>query len=937
MSDFLDQLRFYLTHSWNDLRVNRRQTAFALLSIGAGVAAIVSLQLLTGMIGDTFTGSLQESNRGDIFIQNAFANTGFDSEFSCEPPDDCENDPLTQALANGYLVEREQEFGFSQYFITMAGAAALQGWAAEQYPGQLDISQSNLLTGELGIFLGSGMGTSMNVVGRGAVASNLSPQLVDRHTFPLYGSIRSLDDVPLGKLLQSATDIVIDAQTAQELALHVGDTVRLNGSSADFTVRGMVAREDVVRDPLRDFWLTVFGFYYLDNSASALFADTPPLIQQIYVRLARPELVDSVSAEIQEAFPFFELTTTSEIATQNEGISDALRDLVTVMGMISLLIGSIGVINTMQVVVRRRMQEIAILKTLGLQGRQVNLLLLTESFLMGLLGSLFGLALGVLLTLLLEQAAENIVAKDLVFRLRATPLWNGLVVGTLVATVFGLLPTLTAALIRPAIILRPSELHIPRVGILRMLLALLVVVLVLTGIANTFLNNLTWALLATGGAFLVAGLVYFLLNLIIWLFGRFFPSFGFVDLKLAWRQILSARARAATTLLALVVGVFSLSTITLFAQATMNIFDAALSEQEGNLQISLQDERQLPALTRILDGAEGVHGRRVTLRYDLELVSLLESDGAELDRAALEQRMLAHSEDSSVQILDFGDTENRAEFQLRELDSLSEWEDARLAELEISRGRALSEADRDPEAPGLLLYDQQSANAAGIDPGDRLIYRTDAGEEITLTVVGLIETEGIRSRGLSDTAGVLMSDTLPLAASQVIADVDVDAAQVAAVRAEVSTLPGAFALDTAIFGRLLEALLHTFVAFPQLVAALGLLVGGVVIANSVALSTLERRREIAVMKSVGLQRERVLFMLLLENGLLGLLGGLVGVGIGLVALMAIVNLSDIPRDAVPYLSAFALMGLCVLVALAAAAITAWGAAGERPLNVLRYE
>jgi putative ABC transport system permease protein len=111
----------------------------------------------------------------------------------------------------------------------------------------------------------------------------------------------------------------------------------------------------------------------------------------------------------------------------------------------------------------------------------------------------------------------------------------------------------------------------------------------------------------------------------------------------------------------------------------------------------------------------------------------------------------------------------------------------------------------------------------------------------------------------------------------------------------------------------------------------------------VALTTMERRREIAIMKAVGLQRERVLGMLLLENALMGLIGGLIGVGIGLVALMLLqANMQAAAGNAiqlnfVPYGPAFILMGLCILVALVAALATAWGASGEKPLNVLRYE
>ena len=944
MATLLEQLRFYLSHSWNDLLVNRRLSAFALLSIGAGVAAIVSLQLLAGMIGDSLTGSLQERNRGDIAVQLATGSTYSvnirTSSSSGEATDEITDEvtALEAAEEDGYIRRVEAVFGPSEYHISQEGVDALGDWVDEEFPGAIDFSYGYALSGDISVILGNGPGGAMNVVGRGAFTSNLIPILVDGANFPLYGSVQTLAGEEVGDLLQAPTDIVVDEITARSLELQVGESVRLSGSEADFIVRGIVATEAEVRDPLSDIFVAIFGFYYLDNNALALFDGVEPIIDEIHLRLADPTRLDEVNVALLTAFPYFNTTTTSDIAAQNEDIADTLNDLVTVMGMISLLIGSIGVINTMQVVVRRRMQEIAVLKTLGLQGRQVNLLLLTESFLMGIFGSAFGLLLGIAFTLVLQRAAEGIVAQDLAFRLRLAPLLNGFVVGTLVATVFGLLPTLTAALIRPAIILRPSELAMPRVGVLRMLLALLVVVVVLTVIVNSFIGDSLLALAVTCGAFVAAGLIYLLLNIFIWFFGRVFPSFGIVDLKISLRQILESRARAATTLLALVVGVFSLSVITLFAQAIQNIFDAALNEQAGNLSISLQEEAQLPQLQAILAEAEGVRGYQTTLRFDLELVSLTESDGTELDREALETRMLASYEDSQSNNVGSGfDDESRVEFELGALNALSELADARLLELTISEGRALTDADRAAESPGMLLYEDNGVQSAGIGLGERLTYRFEDGEEITLTVIGLIETGAIDDRGLSETAGVLLLDTLPQDATLVVSEVDVEEEHVGALRAEVSAIPGAFALDSAIFGRLLDALLNTFVAFPQLVAVLGLVVGGVVIANSVALATMERRREIAVMKSVGLQRERVLFMLLLENGLLGLLGGLVGVGIGLVALIALVNLVGIPSSAVPYLTAFGLMALCVLVSLVAAFVTAWGASGERPLNVLRYE
>jgi putative ABC transport system permease protein len=65
------------------------------------------------------------------------------------------------------------------------------------------------------------------------------------------------------------------------------------------------------------------------------------------------------------------------------------------------------------------------------------------------------------------------------------------------------------------------------------------------------------------------------------------------------------------------------------------------------------------------------------------------------------------------------------------------------------------------------------------------------------------------------------------------------------------------------------------------IAAISLFVGGVGIANTMYTSVLERRKEIGVMKAIGAQNKDILYVFLIESGLLGLVGGLIGAGIGL--------------------------------------------------------
>ncbi len=121
-----------------------------------------------------------------------------------------------------------------------------------------------------------------------------------------------------------------------------------------------------------------------------------------------------------------------------------------------------------------------------------------------------------------------------------------------------------------------------------------------------------------------------------------------------------------------------------------------------------------------------------------------------------------------------------------------------------------------------------------------------------------------------------------------------------------------------------------------MVAFLALFSSAVIIANTVSLSVLERRRQIGVMKAVGLHSSQVLRLLLLESGLVGLLGGLLGTGAGAAVIVAMGVLSESPGS-FPFVTLLGLVLLAVAIALVATLGTAWGASREKPLIVLRYE
>ncbi|MEK6893492.1 MAG: ABC transporter permease [Nanoarchaeota archaeon] len=125
------------------------------------------------------------------------------------------------------------------------------------------------------------------------------------------------------------------------------------------------------------------------------------------------------------------------------------------------------------------------------------------------------------------------------------------------------------------------------------------------------------------------------------------------------------------------------------------------------------------------------------------------------------------------------------------------------------------------------------------------------------------------------------------------------------------------------------------------IAAISLLVGGIGIANSMFTSVLERTREIGVMKAVGARNSDVLSVFLIEAGLLGLLGGIVGALIGLgmaFGAAAIANQalgSELLKVAVSYPLIFASVVFAFLIGIVSGIIPALQASKLKPTEALR--
>jgi len=884
----MTQLIFYLSYAARNLSRNLRWTLFAIFSIGAGVAAIVALRSLGLAIGDSLVDNARISNRGDITISTSGFDAGF-GDFGGGRADD----GLSQTILDAIRQRTTELGGQSTAYITA---------------DNMQITTVDAVT-----------------VGRPQFVSAL---LVDPATFPVTGDL--LIQEPAGSSLRDLLGegkVVISRNLAHDQGLALGDTVRISGTEDVFTVSGIVATEQEAS--LRNLFASFFGFAYLDiGLAEQMQISSQP--NAISVVLPDGSDVGAIASEFRAVAPGAYISNVNNILRQNQQFSDIIGRFIVIMGLGALLIGGVGIINTMLVMVGRRTMEIASFKTFGLKGRQIAALFLSEAFLLGIMGSLVGCGLGILLSGAVNAYGEAFLQQRLVWRIYPEALVYGITLGMVVTMVFALLPVLTANRVRPAIILRPNEMTIPGTSILHSLLVLLLVVVIIGGVAGRILGNVWVGMIGVALTLLFMGVLVGLLWLLVWLIGHF-PAFGNVDLKLALRNMSSRRIRTATTLLALSGGMFALSSITFAGVGAREVLNFQLANQlGGNVLIFPLTSVVSPQIARgmlnaQLDQIDGVLYRTELQNYAAMIVAV---DGKEPNYVVPIPEFVLNSmpERARRQVIEES-REISVPVQGRDTDNPNPISG-------IVAGRGLTPEDRGRAV--IVAPEGELTDQLGLTVGTVITLRED-GRNQDFEVVGISAAPTL---GFNTGAFYVPPDSLNASPDFSFFVVQTEPDKLNEVLLALTANPLNFTIDISFIDGLLKRFIDQFSAIPTVVGLLSLLAAAVTMANTVSLATLERRRQIGILKAVGLKGNRVLGVMLLENTLIGLLGGVLGIGLSALGVAIATQLGvgeaiPIPRDALPV--AIALIVASVVIAWVSTFLSARPAIAERVTHILRYE
>ncbi|GAA2238600.1 FtsX-like permease family protein [Promicromonospora sukumoe] len=585
---------------------------------------------------------------------------------------------------------------------------------------------------------------------------------------------------------------------------------------------------------------------------------------------------------------------------------------VLALAAVSLVVAGLVIANTFQVLVAQRSHTLALLRCVGAGTGQVYRGVLLEAAVLGTVASAGGIVVGSLLVQAGLLVAPNF---DLGVTLpRSVPLSLPVVlgplgVGLLVTLAAALAPARAASRVAPLEALRPSDAPGRHGtgrgrGVLAALATLGGLVLLGAGVALGMDGRVDVGLFATvlGGSVSLAGVI---VGSVFWLprvaagFGRLVGAGG-PAARLASANALRNPRRTAATSTALLIGVTLVSMMTTGAASARAALD---DELDARFPVDLQ----LTGTTLDRDGAPAAVPAVVT-----EALADVDGLGAVVPVTNLSAERADGGRPVQVAVVDPADL----------------------------RAVANTPADADLLRPGTLVVPERAARLYGLEGADT-VELTGPGGDLTLDVV--------HSGSRSDRAYLTPHDLDALApdhpAGELWAGVDDehDAADVVtAVQDAVSTTGETVGIAGIVVQRsAYQQIIDVILAIVVGLLAVAVLIALIGVANTLSLSVIDRTRENAMLRAIGLSRGQLRATLAVEGMVIAGVGAVLGVLLGLLygwagATTALSTLGTVPL-VVPWPDVAAVLGVALVAGLVASVVPARAAVRIRPVAALATE
>ncbi len=235
--------------------------------------------------------------------------------------------------------------------------------------------------------------------------------------------------------------------------VRLGDTIELNGQ--EFEVAGILETVGNSQDD-RQIYMTLEDFKELFNSGDRVDF----IIAQIKPGENMTRVVDKAERALRrergvtEDTQDFEISTPDQLMETFGVVLNILMAFLIGIGSISIVVGGIGIANTMFTSVLERRKEIGTMKAIGAKNEDILTIFIVESGILGLIGGFLGLFFGIIVAKAVEYYAQIYVGNIIRASMSPYLIVGCLLFGFVIGTVSGFFPSRQAANLKPADALR---------------------------------------------------------------------------------------------------------------------------------------------------------------------------------------------------------------------------------------------------------------------------------------------------------------------------------------------------------------------------------------------------------------------------------------------------------------------------------------------------
>ncbi|MEU6312475.1 ABC transporter permease [Streptomyces sp. NPDC047014] len=720
-----------------------------------------------------------------------------------------------------------------------------------------------------------------------------------------------------GHAPRGPTELMVDADTAKKHGLALGDELRVIAVTGDTRARISGIAAFTVTNP------GAAVVYFDTATAQQALLGTPGAFTHINVTARDGVSDEQLKRNIATAVgaDTYQLQTAKEAADANRkdvgSFLDVMKYVMLGFAGIAFLVGIFLIFNTFSMLVAQRTREIGLMRAIGADSGQVLKSVVVEALLLGLVGSVLGVGAGIGLAVglmkLMGQMGMHLSTDDL------TVAWTtpvaGVVLGVIVTVVSAFVPARRAGKVSPMAALRESGTPADKkAGLVRAALGL-----VLTGIGGAALFLAGSAEEAgPGSLWLGLGVVLTLIGFIVIgpllaagvvrvLSGVVLRPFGSVG-RLAERNALRNPRRTGATAAALMIGLALVACLSVVGSSMVASATDELDKSVG-ADFIIASETNQPVLPQAEKALRDTAGLDHVTAYRLVEAKVTAPDG-------------------TAETTELGATDPTYAQDIRRKATAGEHAAAYGA--------------------GSMSVGSLYAAERGIKLGDAMTVAFTGGKTVTLKVAAITSDEGNLDKGMkyisTETARAnVPAEKMPLPFMMLATAKDggsSDAAAYQAVKKALGEYPQYTVRNQTDYKQALKDQVGQLLNMVYGLLGLAIVVAVLGVVNTLALSVVERTREIGLMRAIGLSRRQLRRMIRLESVVIALFGALLGLGLGMgwgATAQQLLALEGLKVLEIPWPTILGVFAGSAFVGLFAALVPAFRAGRMNVLNAIASE